>query len=139
MIRPNIIILAAGRGKRLNIEIPKNQTDFYLGLMFRESLDYDSGMLFVFEDIGIKSFHMKNTRIPLDIAFITEEGKIESIKELEPFSLLPVYSNSEVLYALEVNRGWFTEHNIKVGQNIFADKKRVMTEQKTFAQFRSAK
>ena len=123
----------------LNIEIPKNQTDFYLGLMFRESLDYDSGMLFVFEDIGIKSFHMKNTRIPLDIAFITEEGKIESIKELEPFSLLPVYSNSEVLYALEVNRGWFTEHNIKIGQNIFADTTRVMTEQKTFAQFRSAK
>ena len=123
----------------LNIEVPKNQTDFYLGLMFRESLDYDSGMLFVFEDIGIKSFHMKNTRIPLDIAFITEEGKIESIKELEPFSLLPVYSNSEVLYALEVNRGWFTEHNIKIGQNIFADTTRVMTEQKTFAQFRSAK
>ena len=123
----------------LNIEVPKNQTDFYLGLMFRESLDYDSGMLFVFEDVGVKSFHMKNTRIPLDIAFITEEGKIESIKELEPFSLFPVYSNSEVLYALEVNRGWFTEHNIKVGQNIFTDKKRVMTEQKTFAQFRSAK
>ena len=123
----------------LNIEVPKNQTDFYLGLMFRESLDYDSGMLFVFEDVGVKSFHMKNTRIPLDIAFITEQGKIESIKELEPFSLLPVYSNSEVLYALEVNRGWFTEHNIKVGQNILTDKKRVMTEQKTFAQFRSAK
>ncbi len=123
----------------LNIEVPKNQTDFYLGLMFRESLDYDSGMLFVFEDVGVKSFHMKNTRIPLDIAFITEDGKIESIKELEPFSLLPVYSNSEVLYALEVNRGWFTEHNIKIGQNIFADTTRVMTEQKTFAQFRSAK
>ena len=123
----------------LNIEVPKNQTDFYLGLMFRESLDYDSGMLFVFEEVGVKSFHMKNTRIPLDIAFITDEGKIESIKELEPFSLLPVYSNSEVLYALEVNRGWFTEHNIKIGQNIFADTTRVMTEQKTFAQFRSAK
>ena len=123
----------------LNIEVPKNKTDFYLGLMFRESLDYDSGMLFVFEDVGIKSFHMKNTRIPLDIAFITEEGKIESIKELEPFSLLPVYSNSEVLYALEVNRGWFTENNIKVGQNIFVDTKKIIKEQKTFAQFRSAK
>ena len=123
----------------LNIEVPKTQTDFYLGLMFRESLDYDSGMLFVFEDVGVKSFHMKNTRIPLDIAFITEEGKIESIKELEPFSLLPVYSNSEVLYALEVNRGWFTENNIKVGQNIFVDTKKVIKEQKTFAQFRSAK
>tara|TARA_B100001250_G_scaffold72029_1_gene58433 strand:- start:936 stop:1325 length:390 start_codon:yes stop_codon:yes gene_type:complete len=123
----------------LNIEVPKNQTDFYLGLMFRESLDYDSGMLFVFEDVGVKSFHMKNTRIPLDIAFITEDGKIESIKELEPYNLLPVYSNSEILYALEVNRGWFTEHNIKIGQNIFADTTRVMTEQKTFAQFRSAK
>ena len=52
----------------LNIEIPKSQTEFNLGLMFRESLDYDSGMLFVFEEVGQKSFHMKDTRIPLDIA-----------------------------------------------------------------------
>ena len=102
----------------LNIEIPTNQTEFNLGLMFRESLDYDSGMLFVFEENGQKSFHMKDTRIPLDIAFIKEDGTIESIKELKPFTLLPVYSDGDVLSALEVNRGWFAENDVNVGDKI---------------------
>ena len=74
----------------LNIEIPDNIRDFNLGLMFRESLDVNSGMLFIFEDVQQQSFHMTETRIPLDIAFITEEGIIESIKELEPFDENPV-------------------------------------------------
>ena len=102
----------------LNIEIPRNETEFNLGLMFRESLNYDSGMLFVFEENSQKSFHMKDTRIPLDIAFIKEDGTIESIKELKPFTLLPVYSDGDVLSALEVNRGWFAENDINVGDKI---------------------
>ena len=51
----------------LNIEVPQNETEFNLGLMFRESLDYDSGMLFIFDEVGQKSFHMKDTKISLDI------------------------------------------------------------------------
>ena len=102
----------------LNIEIPRNETEFNLGLMFRKSLDYDSGMLFAFEEVGQQSFHMKDTRIPLDIAFIKEDWTIESIKELKPYTLLPVSSNGEILYALEVNRGWFIENNINVGDKI---------------------
>ena len=102
----------------LNIEIPDNIRDFNLGLMFRESLDVNSGMLFIFEDVQQQSFHMTETRIPLDIAFITEEGIIESIKELEPFDENPVYSEGEVLCALEVNRGWFAENNVEVGDEI---------------------
>ena len=97
----------------LNIEIPSNPTDFNLGLMFRESLDQNSGMLFVFEEMGQKSFHMKDTKIPLDIAFVKEDGTIESIKELLPLSVIPISSNGQVLYALEVNRGWFKENNIE--------------------------
>ena len=103
----------------LNIEIHSNPTDFNLGLMFRESLDQNSGMLFVFEEMGQKSFHMKDTKIPLDIAFVKEDGTIESIKELLPLSVIPISSNGQVLYALEVNRGWFKENNIEVGDNIF--------------------
>ena len=61
---------------------------------------------------------MKDTKIPLDIAFIREDGIIESIKELKPFTLLPVFSDGDVLYALEVNRGWFTENNVNVGDKI---------------------
>ena len=104
----------------LNIEIPKTSTEFRLGLMFRESLDENTGMFFQFEESGQKSFHMKDTRIPLDIAFIREDGIIESIKELKPFTLLPVFSEGDVRYALEVNKGWFLMNNVKVGDNIFA-------------------
>jgi len=102
----------------LNIEIPQSQTDFNLGLMFRESLEEDTGMLFIFAEAGQKSFHMKDTKIPLDIAFIKEDGTIESIKELDPFTLLPVSSDGEVLYALEVNRGWFVENSVNVGDKV---------------------
>ena len=102
----------------LRVEIPKNSTEFELGLMFRESLDENSGMFFAFDEVGQKSFHMKDTKIPLDIAFIKEDGIIESIKHLEPFTLLPVSSDGEVLYALEVNRGWFAENNVNIGDKI---------------------
>ena len=102
----------------LQVEIPKTPQEFQLGLMFRESLGKDSGMLFVFNEDGEKSFHMKNTTIPLDIAFINKDGIIESIKELVPLRTGYVYSEADVLYALEVNKGWFAENNVKVGDKI---------------------
>ena len=105
----------------LKIEIPQTPGEFKTGLMFRESLDTDSGMLFVFDRVVQQSFHMSHTTIPLDIAFIDEEGCIESIKELTPLRREPVYSNAPVLYALEVNRGWFAENEVKVGDQIIKD------------------
>ena len=105
----------------LKIEIPQTPGEFRTGLMFRESLDTDSGMLFVFDRVAQQSFHMSHTTIPLDIAFIDEEGCIESIKELTPLRREPVYSNAQVLYALEVNRGWFAENEVKVGDQIIKD------------------
>ena len=105
----------------LRIEIPQTPGEFKTGLMFRESLDTDSGMLFVFDRVAQQSFHMSHTTIPLDIAFIDEEGCIESIKELTPLRREPVYSNAPVLYALEVNRGWFIENEVKVGDQIIKD------------------
>ena len=106
---------------QLRIEIPQTPGEFKTGLMFRESLDTDSGMLFVFDRVAQQSFHMSHTTIPLDIAFIDEEGCIESIKELTPLRREPVYSNAPVLYALEVNRGWFAENEVKVGDQIIKD------------------
>ena len=76
----------------LQLEVPQNDGEFKLGLMFRESLEQDRGMLFIFESTDHHSFHMKNTFIPLDIAFINEEGIIESIKELDPMNPIPVLS-----------------------------------------------
>jgi len=105
----------------LQLEVPQNDGEFKLGLMFRESLEKDRGMLFVFETTDRHSFHMKNTFIPLDIAFINEEGIIESIKELDPMSSIPVYPDGDIRYAVEVNRGWFAENGIEVGDIILED------------------
>ena len=102
----------------LQIEIPSNIRDFNLGLMFRESLDKNSGMLFIFDEVAEQSFHMKETKIPLDIAFIREDGIIESIKQLEPNDENPVASEGAIVCALEVNRGWFAENNVEVGDEI---------------------
>ena len=102
----------------LKLEIPVTPAEFKLGLMFRENLDEDCGMLFVFSESSEKSFHMNHTQIPLDIAFINASGIIESIKELKPLNPVPVYSDADVLYALEVNRGWFTENNVNIGDQI---------------------
>ena len=102
----------------LRLEIPKSALDFKQGLMFRESLDTDSGMLFVFDNIAKQSFHMTETKIPLDIAFIREDGVIESIKQLEPNNPLPVYSEGDIELAIEVNRGWFAENNVEVGDQL---------------------
>ena len=105
----------------LQLEVPQNDGEFKLGLMFRESLEQDRGMLFVFETTDRHSFHMKNTFIPLDIAFINEEGIIESIKELDPMNPIPVYPDGDIRYAVEVNRGWFAENGVEVGDILLED------------------
>jgi len=102
----------------LEVEIPSNLRDFNRGLMFRESLENDKGMLFIFERVGQYSFYMKNTTIPLDVAFVTEDGIVESIKSLEPNDETAVSSDGQVLFAIEANRGWFTENNVEVGDEI---------------------
>ena len=105
----------------LNVEIPSTNGEFKAGLMFRESLDEDSGMFFMFDSIDYHSFHMQNTTIPLDIAFIDKWGIVESIKELKPLCKEHVGSDHPVLFALEVNRGWFKEHNVKVGDKVISE------------------
>ena len=105
----------------LHVEIPTDIRDFNLGLMFRESLDVNSGMLFIFDEVAKQSFHMTETKIPLDIAFIRADGIIESIKQLEPNEETPVSSDGEIICAMEVNRGWFAENNVEVGDEIDID------------------
>ena len=133
--------------ENLDLEIPSTPEAFSAGLMFRESLGKDSGMLFIFKEAGEKSFHMTNTTIPLDIAFINQDGIIESIKELKPLDETHVFSDAKVLYAIEVNRGWFTENNVQVGDKVLeslkdellgnARKKHADAEKKKFKDFRA--
>ena len=133
--------------ENLDLEIPSTPEAFSAGLMFRESLGKDSGMLFIFKEAGEKSFHMTNTTIPLDIAFINEDGIIESIKELKPLDETHIFSDAKVLYAIEVNRGWFTENNVQVGDKVLeslkdellgnARKKHADAQKKKFKDFRA--
>jgi uncharacterized membrane protein (UPF0127 family) len=85
------------------------------GLMFRKSLAADGGMLFVFPEPKKPAFWMKNTRVPLDIAYIGSNGRILQISRLRPYSRKLVRSRFVVKYALEVRRGFFGAHKIKVG------------------------
>ena len=110
----------------LQLEVPQNNAEFRLGLMFRENLEQDRGMLFIFESNDYWTFHMKNTLIPLDIAFIKEDGTIESIKELNPMNPNQVGPDSEIRYAVEVNRGWFAENGVVVGDRILEEEEELI-------------
>jgi uncharacterized membrane protein (UPF0127 family) len=86
--------------------------------MHRRNLPDGEGMLFVFERDQILSFWMKNTFIPLSIAFIASDGRIIDIRDMEPQSLSAVKSTRSVRYALEVPQGWFTRQGIREGDRI---------------------
>ena len=103
----------------LDIEIADTSEKMARGLMFRKSLPENQGMLFIFQRPRQASFWMKNTFIPLSIAYLNQEGTILEIYPLEPLEESPVSSQSyRVAYALEVNRGWFRKHGIQPGIRI---------------------
>lgn len=99
----------------LEIEVAKTEAERSRGLMGRENLPENSGMLFDFGEETNASFYMKDTSIPLSIAFIDSNGKILSIEEMEPYSLSPVESPGKYRYAIETNQGWFASHDIQPG------------------------
>ena len=105
-------------GNLLSVDIADTNEKRAYGLMYRRSMPDSCGMLFVFESSEVQSFWMKNTYIPLSIAYINESGVIVTIKEMEPHNLIGVGSEYPVQYALEVNKGWFAKKNIKVGDSV---------------------
>jgi uncharacterized protein len=100
-------------------EVADNPQTSANGLMFRDSLPEDHGMLFVFEKPRTASFWMKNTKIPLSIAYIDSAGRILQIQSMKPLDETPVASTSnEVAFALEVNEGWFKRNGVSAGAKI---------------------
>ncbi|MBN1534921.1 MAG: DUF192 domain-containing protein [Spirochaetes bacterium] len=84
--------------------------------MFRKGLDKNRGMIFMYSSEEYLTFWMKNTYIPLSIAYISGEGVIHEIYDMKPLDTSIVYpSRLPARYALEVNRGWFREHGITQG------------------------
>lgn len=88
------------------------------GLMHREKLGRNDGMLFVFDQVGYHAMWMKNTLIPLSVAFLDEDGKILNIAEMQPHSETQHMAAGPARYALEMNAGWFSERKIKPGARV---------------------
>jgi uncharacterized membrane protein (UPF0127 family) len=105
----------------LSIEVAKTPEERTRGLMERESLPEDGGMLFDFGGAVNSAFWMKDTSFPLSIAFVDSSGRITSIMDLEPFDETPVKPADEYRYAIEANRGWFSEHGIEEGFMVSID------------------
>ncbi|HEY0791385.1 MAG TPA: DUF192 domain-containing protein [Chthoniobacterales bacterium] len=104
---------------KLTVEVAATPEQSATGLMFRDALPPDRGMLFVFETSRQASFWMKNTRIPLSIGFIDASGSLLEVRSMRPYDESLVKSVSDrVAYALEVNEGWFSEHHINPGTKI---------------------
>jgi len=88
------------------------------GLMYRKELKDGEGMLFIFQSDQVLSFWMKNTLIPLSIAYISHDGRILEIYDMQPQNLNPVHSSRSVRYALEVPQGWFTRAGLAPGDRL---------------------
>jgi len=106
------------KGTPVTVELAVTEEQHRTGLMYREELANNHGMLFVFESDRRLSFWMKNTSIPLSIAYIDKDGVIKEIYDMEPYSLQSVPSTYSVRYALEVDQGFFEKIGATTGDAI---------------------
>jgi uncharacterized protein len=116
-----VTIDSSGGGKvELMVEIADDPPEQTRGLMERTALGEDRGMLFVYPDEEVRSFWMKNTLIPLSIAFIASDRRIVDLQDMKPLDDDPPHyvSARPARYALEVNEGYFEMHGIKVGDRV---------------------
>ena len=102
----------------LLVEVADTGEERARGLMFRERLPEEQGMLFVFDEAVQATFWMKDTTIPLSIAFIEGEGEIVDIQDMEPLSEELHTPGEPYLYAVEANQGWFEEKRIGIGSGV---------------------
>jgi len=109
----------------LKVEVARTTEETRRGLKFRKNLPTDQGMYFVFEKEELRSFYMRDTRIPLSIAFIRADGIIESVADMIPLDEQSTYSAGPAKFALEVNRGWFDDNGIRPGDKAVLEKNRV--------------
>jgi uncharacterized membrane protein (UPF0127 family) len=102
----------------IKAEVASNDPDRERGLMFRPALGSNQGMVFVFDAGGQECMWMKNTLIPLSVAFMDEHGKITNIEDMQPQTENNHCSKAVARYALEMNFGWFAAHGVRPGMSI---------------------
>ncbi|MGL4982951.1 MAG: DUF192 domain-containing protein [Treponemataceae bacterium] len=102
----------------IQVELAQTQAEHSQGFMHRKKIPEGMGMLFIFSKDDILSFWMKNTFVPLSIAYIDSRGTIRDIFDMKPLSEQGVPSSTSVRYALEVPQGWFKKNNISTGDKL---------------------
>ncbi|MGG3889730.1 DUF192 domain-containing protein [Metabacillus fastidiosus] len=119
-----IKIFSGERESRLTVQVADTQEKIEKGLMFVEKLPENEGMLFVFSEKTYGGFWMKNTLIPLSVAFLDSDGEILKILDMHPCKEVecPAYDPKlSYHYAIEVNLGWFEKNQIKEGDYVFLE------------------
>jgi len=105
-------------GHDLKVEVASNDPQREQGLMFRKQLGKNDGMLFVFDEPAYHAMWMKNTLIPLSVAFIDRNGEILNILDMEPQTLDTHMAAGPAVYAIETNKGWFAANKVKAGDKV---------------------
>ena len=108
------VTLTAGM-HNIQAEVAQTPDERAIGLMFRKSMGTNEGMLFAFEQAARQCFWMKNTLLPLSIAFVAADGTVVNIDDMKPQTLDSHCSTKEVSFVLEMNVGWFAKRGIKAG------------------------
>jgi uncharacterized membrane protein (UPF0127 family) len=102
----------------INAELASTPQQREIGLMFRTAMPANDGMLFAFEQPGQQCFWMRNTLIPLSVAFLGDDGSVVNIDDMKPQTLDSHCSAKPVRFVLEMNEGWFAKRGIKAGSRL---------------------
>jgi uncharacterized protein len=102
----------------IQAEVARTPEQRGIGLMHRPAMGANEGMLFVFESAAQQCFWMKNTLLPLSIAFLADDGQVVNIEDMAPQTLNGHCSRQPVRYALEMNQGWFAKRGVKPGSRL---------------------
>ena len=116
--RVAVFITGDGRQVSLSVEVADSPEERQQGLMFREELPEDAGMIFLYEEETAAGFWMRDTLIPLSIAFVSGEGIIIDIQDMEPLSEELHHSPAPFIAAVEANQGWFERNGIAPGDRV---------------------
>jgi uncharacterized protein len=102
----------------IQAEVAQTPEQRSTGLMFRSAMGANEGMLFAFEEAGQQCFWMKNTLLPLSVAFVADDGSVVNIENMKPQTLDSHCSSKPVRFVLEMNDGWFAKRGIKPGAKL---------------------
>ena len=109
--------LSAGM-HRIDAQVAQTPEQRQIGLMFREQMPSQEGMLFVFEEPATQCFWMKNTLLPLTAAFVADDGRVVNLADMKPQTTDSHCSKEPVRYVLEMNQGWFAKRGINAGARL---------------------